>query len=157
MVEQGLVKEPVFSFWLNRNTDAKEGGELDFWWCGSKSLQGEAYICSHHSKGLLAGVWRLKFSVFKFDILYPGSVLFLLLVPSSWERQLIHALLFLSLKWMILWSETIQQVIFSTYKFSVNSLFILAVHKLLWRRLMWLTLIGFEKHKIKRNHILERI
>ncbi|KAG5548845.1 hypothetical protein RHGRI_014262 [Rhododendron griersonianum] len=30
MLEQGLVKEKVFSFWLNRNTDAKDGGELVF-------------------------------------------------------------------------------------------------------------------------------
>nr|GEY57476.1 aspartic proteinase A1 [Tanacetum cinerariifolium] len=30
MVNQGLVQEPVFSFWLNRNTDEEEGGELVF-------------------------------------------------------------------------------------------------------------------------------
>lgn len=30
MVDQGLVKEPVFSFWLNRNTDGEEGGEIVF-------------------------------------------------------------------------------------------------------------------------------
>ncbi|XP_073033887.1 aspartic proteinase-like [Primulina eburnea] len=30
MVEQGLVKEPVFSFWLNRNPEKEEGGELVF-------------------------------------------------------------------------------------------------------------------------------
>ncbi|KAK7359801.1 hypothetical protein VNO77_01766 [Canavalia gladiata] len=30
MVEQGLVKDPVFSFWLNRNPDEEEGGELVF-------------------------------------------------------------------------------------------------------------------------------
>ncbi|XP_078445697.1 aspartic proteinase oryzasin-1-like [Wolffia australiana] len=30
MVEQGLVKEPVFSFWFNRNADDDEGGELVF-------------------------------------------------------------------------------------------------------------------------------
>lgn len=30
MVEQGLVKEPVFSFWLNRNVEGEEGGELVF-------------------------------------------------------------------------------------------------------------------------------
>lgn len=30
MVNQGLVKEPVFSFWLNRNIDGEEGGEIVF-------------------------------------------------------------------------------------------------------------------------------
>ncbi|CAA7408400.1 unnamed protein product [Spirodela intermedia] len=30
MVEQGLVKEPVFSFWFNRNAVEDEGGELVF-------------------------------------------------------------------------------------------------------------------------------
>ncbi|KAL9259090.1 Aspartic proteinase A1-like protein [Drosera capensis] len=30
MVEQGLVNEPVFSFWLNRNAEDEEGGEIVF-------------------------------------------------------------------------------------------------------------------------------
>lgn len=30
MVEQGLVKEPVFSFWMNRKTNEEEGGEIVF-------------------------------------------------------------------------------------------------------------------------------
>lgn len=30
MVKQGLVNEPVFSFWLNRNVEDEEGGELVF-------------------------------------------------------------------------------------------------------------------------------
>lgn len=30
MVKQGLIKEPVFSFWLNRNADEGEGGEIVF-------------------------------------------------------------------------------------------------------------------------------
>ncbi|XP_042520313.1 aspartic proteinase-like [Macadamia integrifolia] len=30
MVDQGLVKEPVFSFWINRNTEEEEGGEIVF-------------------------------------------------------------------------------------------------------------------------------
>jgi hypothetical protein len=28
MMDQGLVKDPVFSFWLNRNVEGKQGGEL---------------------------------------------------------------------------------------------------------------------------------
>lgn len=30
MVNQGLVKDPVFSFWLNRNIEGEEGGEIVF-------------------------------------------------------------------------------------------------------------------------------
>ncbi|CAN1147116.1 Aspartic proteinase A1 [Linum perenne] len=30
MVDQGLINEPVFSFWFNRNADEDEGGELVF-------------------------------------------------------------------------------------------------------------------------------
>ena len=30
MVSQGLIKDPVFSFWLNRNADGEEGGEIVF-------------------------------------------------------------------------------------------------------------------------------
>ncbi|KAK9089722.1 hypothetical protein Scep_028804 [Stephania cephalantha] len=30
MLSKGLIKEPVFSFWLNRNTEEEEGGEIVF-------------------------------------------------------------------------------------------------------------------------------
>jgi phytepsin len=30
MMEQGLVSDPVFSFWLNRHADDEEGGEIIF-------------------------------------------------------------------------------------------------------------------------------
>ncbi|PON91262.1 Aspartic peptidase [Trema orientale] len=41
MVEQGLVKEPVFSFWLNRKADEEEGGELVFGGIDTKHFKGK--------------------------------------------------------------------------------------------------------------------
>lgn len=41
MVNQGLVPEPVFSFWLNRNTKGDEGGELVFGGVDSSHYKGE--------------------------------------------------------------------------------------------------------------------
>ncbi|KAL4312002.1 hypothetical protein GQ457_01G036410 [Hibiscus cannabinus] len=41
MVNQGLVKEPVFSFWLNRNIKDEEGGELVFGGVDSNHYKGE--------------------------------------------------------------------------------------------------------------------
>ncbi|XWS36782.1 hypothetical protein CRYUN_Cryun20dG0115500 [Craigia yunnanensis] len=41
MVDQGLVKEPVFSFWLNRNIEGEEGGEIVFGGIDSNHYKGE--------------------------------------------------------------------------------------------------------------------
>ncbi|XP_022923994.1 aspartic proteinase isoform X2 [Cucurbita moschata] len=41
MVEQGLVKEPVFSFWLNRNVEEEEGGEIVFGGVDPKHYRGK--------------------------------------------------------------------------------------------------------------------
>ncbi|KAA8536687.1 hypothetical protein F0562_029165 [Nyssa sinensis] len=41
MVEQGLVKEEVFSFWLNRDPEANEGGELVFGGVDPKHFKGK--------------------------------------------------------------------------------------------------------------------
>ncbi|XP_047250751.1 cyprosin isoform X2 [Capsicum annuum] len=40
MVDQGLVKEPVFSFWFNRDASTKEGGELVFGGVDPKHFKG---------------------------------------------------------------------------------------------------------------------
>ncbi|XP_043688584.1 aspartic proteinase isoform X3 [Telopea speciosissima] len=41
MVDQGLVKEAVFSFWMNRNTQEQEGGEIVFGGIDPKHHKGE--------------------------------------------------------------------------------------------------------------------
>lgn len=41
MVKQKLVKEQVFSFWLNRNAEEKEGGELVFGGVDPKHFKGQ--------------------------------------------------------------------------------------------------------------------
>lgn len=40
MVKQGLVKDPVFSFWFNRNADEGEGGEIVFGGVDSNHYKG---------------------------------------------------------------------------------------------------------------------
>ncbi|KAI3704004.1 hypothetical protein L1987_74205 [Smallanthus sonchifolius] len=41
MVNQGLVQEPVFSFWFNRHVDEEEGGELVFGGVDPNHFKGE--------------------------------------------------------------------------------------------------------------------
>ncbi len=41
MVDQGLVNEPVFSFWFNRNSGENEGGEIVFGGVDSNHFKGE--------------------------------------------------------------------------------------------------------------------
>ena len=41
MVQQDLVDDEVFSFWLNRNPEAKEGGELVFGGVDPKHFKGK--------------------------------------------------------------------------------------------------------------------
>ncbi|KAH0916531.1 hypothetical protein HID58_030977 [Brassica napus] len=41
MLKQGLIKEPVFSFWLNRNAEDEEGGELVFGGVDPKHFKGQ--------------------------------------------------------------------------------------------------------------------
>ncbi|KAL8490341.1 hypothetical protein ACS0TY_026013 [Phlomoides rotata] len=52
MVAQGLVKEPVFSFWLNRNSEEVEGGELVFGRVDPSHFIGEHTYVHVTKKGL---------------------------------------------------------------------------------------------------------
>ncbi|KAL0651267.1 hypothetical protein Bca4012_093958 [Brassica carinata] len=51
MLKQGLIKEPVFSFWLNRNADDEEGGELVFGGVDPKHFKGQHIYVPVTQKG----------------------------------------------------------------------------------------------------------
>jgi phytepsin len=66
MLDQGLVKEPVFSFWLNRNaTDKEHGGELVFGGVDPKHFVGEHVYTPVTRKGY----WQFKMG----DVLIGGQ------------------------------------------------------------------------------------
>lgn len=57
MMNQGLVKEPVFSFWLNRNAEDEEGGEIVFGGVDPKHYKGEHTYVPVTQKGY----WQVGF------------------------------------------------------------------------------------------------
>lgn len=69
MVDQGLVKEPVFSFWFNRNAGEKEGGEIVFGGVDSNHFKGE----HTHVPVTRKGYWQVGLRKF------PGTICHVLL------------------------------------------------------------------------------
>ncbi|XP_057833302.1 cyprosin isoform X2 [Cryptomeria japonica] len=56
MINKGLVENPIFSFWMNRNTDDKEGGEIVFGGVDPKHFKGEhTYVPVTHQ-----GYWQFN-------------------------------------------------------------------------------------------------
>jgi len=55
MLHQKLVAQPVFSFWLNRNSDEEQGGEIVFGGVDSDHYKGEhTYVPVTHK-----GYWQV--------------------------------------------------------------------------------------------------
>lgn len=63
MVSQGLVKEPVFSFWMNRNSDEEAGGEIVFGGVDPKHFKGEHQYTPVTRKGY----WQFDMGDFLID------------------------------------------------------------------------------------------
>lgn len=65
MVKQGLVKDPVFSFWFNRNSDEGEGGEIVFGGVDPNHYKGKhTYVPVTHK-----GYWQFDMG----DVLVDGQ------------------------------------------------------------------------------------
>ncbi|KAJ7948139.1 putative Aspartic proteinase [Quillaja saponaria] len=65
MVDQGLIKEPVFSFWLNRKLEGEEGGEIVFGGVDSDHYKGEHIFVPVTQKGY----WQFELG----DVLIDGE------------------------------------------------------------------------------------
>ncbi|KAG5525560.1 hypothetical protein RHGRI_032008 [Rhododendron griersonianum] len=68
MVEQGLVQEEVFSFWLNRDQNAKDGGELVFGGVDEKHFKGKHTYVPVTQKGY----WQFEMDDFLIGNLSTG-------------------------------------------------------------------------------------
>lgn len=65
MIKQGIIKEPVFSFWLNRNTEEEEGGQIVFGGVDPNHYKGKHTYIPVTQKGY----WQFKMG----DILIGGK------------------------------------------------------------------------------------
>lgn len=92
MLDQQLLKEPVFSFWLNRNIDGEEGGELVFGGVDSDHYKSEHTYVPVTQKGY----WQvLPFETSTFfpkelhvsDFIFPSILLFPLQCSLKWEMS----------------------------------------------------------------------
>lgn len=59
MIKQGTIKEPVFSFWLNRNAQDKEGGEIVFGGVDPNHFKGKHTYVPVTQKGY----WQVDYQI----------------------------------------------------------------------------------------------
>ena len=76
MVNQGLVQDPVFSFWLNRKADEEEGGELVFGGVDPNHFKGEHTYVPVTQKGY----WQVNFLVFISPLIDMVIIYFIVMV-----------------------------------------------------------------------------
>jgi len=60
MVERGLVKDPVFSFWLNRKPEEENGGEIVFGGADPAHYRGKHTYVPVTRKGY----WQVSINIF---------------------------------------------------------------------------------------------
>ncbi|EEF50033.1 Aspartic proteinase precursor, putative [Ricinus communis] len=88
MVQQGLVGDPVFSFWLNNDPDAKEGGELVFGGVDEKHYRGKHTYVPVTQKGY----WQFNMGDFIIGNHSTDSGTSLLAGPTPIVAEINHAI-----------------------------------------------------------------
>ncbi|KAA8515528.1 hypothetical protein F0562_018861 [Nyssa sinensis] len=81
MVKQGLIKEPVFSFWLNRNAEENEGGEIVFGGVDPNHFKGKHTYVPVTQKGY----WQFDMG----DVLIDGKPTGMLPLAASYNSLLL--------------------------------------------------------------------
>lgn len=80
MVNQGLVKEQVFSFWMNRNVEDQEGGEIVFGGVDPKHFKGNHTYVPVTQKGywqvMQLKIILVKIKMISFSVSHAVSFLF---------------------------------------------------------------------------------
>lgn len=71
MVNQGLVEEQVFSFWLSRDPDAEIGGEIVFGGVDPKHFKGNHSYVPVTEKGY----WQVYMKIFTFTKTLAPSII----------------------------------------------------------------------------------
>lgn len=95
MVAQGLVKEPVFSFWLNRNVNDENGGELVFGGVDTNHFKGEHTYVPVTKKGY----WQVE--------IIENKIRIILQLDDFW----IYEWIFCSLTW-VMFSLVVKRVVY---------------------------------------------
>ena len=83
MVNQNLLKEPVFSFWLNRNVNGMEGGEIVLGGIDSDHYKGEHTYVPVTQKGYWQVIHNENFHLLPLLFTFSHSIFcFLKILPS---------------------------------------------------------------------------
>jgi hypothetical protein len=112
MIKQGLIKEPVFSFWLNCNADDEEGGEIVFGGMDPNHYKGKHTFVPVTRKGYWQVGWLYPFLflrvlnkcfIYIFQLFFSFCFTVILAHSSTWVmsilviNQLVSSLLLPSL------------------------------------------------------------
>lgn len=91
MVNQSLVKEPIFSFWFNRNANEGEGGEIVFGGTDREHYKGEHVYVPITKKGYWQVDYVFLFEHMSFSLSFCLCNLLVFFCSLTWKMSLLAA------------------------------------------------------------------